>query len=68
MMSAGCSDMAFTSGLHEGPVDIGIRVLVETDVGIADLHEQGLPRPAGPLPVSSRQRQLDRRENAPLRG
>jgi len=55
-------------GLREGPVDIGIRVLIEASVCVADLNEQRLSQPRSTLFVSGRHRQLDRREDAARQG
>ena len=44
MRNAGCSAMAFTRSIvwPKRAVDVGIGVLGEADVGVADLHEQWL--------------------------
>ena len=41
-------------GLRQGAGDVRIRLLVEADVGVADLHEQRFAR--GPYPLYSRRR------------
>src|SRR5215471_18117692 len=47
---------------------IGIRLLVEADVGIADLHEERLTEACGALAVGARHREVDRGEYAPGEG
>ena len=56
------------NGLREGPVDIGIGVLTEADVRVADLHERRFSQPGCTLFISSRHRELDRREDAACQG
>src|SRR5476649_1702864 len=49
-------------GLRKRPVDIGVRLFIEADVSVTDLHEEGLSRLRASWPILARQRQIDRRE------
>jgi hypothetical protein len=51
-------------GLQQRGVDIGIGVLVKSDVRVADLNEQRLTREAAVVPIASGQNQVDRSKNA----
>src|ERR1022692_2772275 len=51
-------------GLGEGPIHVGIRLLVEPDMGVADLHEQRLAQPCDAWLVIRGPGQIHRREDA----
>src|ERR1700719_4587175 len=51
-------------GLRQGPGDVGICLLIKTDVSIADLYEQRLAQFRSALLVAGRHGQIDGREYA----
>jgi hypothetical protein len=50
-------------GLIESAIDIRVRILVETDVCVADLNEERLPQPRCGLLIRSGHSQVDWRED-----